>query len=53
MGIGNELKVAPLKGLDAVKQLLKAQDVADLQARIDCLLKENGELRTHVEEGEA
>ena len=45
--------MAPLKVLDAVKQLPKAQDVADLQARMDCLLKENGELRTRVEEGEA
>ena len=52
MGIGKELKDAPLKALDTVKQLLKAQDVADLQARVDCLLKENEELRIQVEEGE-
>ena len=27
--------------------------MTDLQARVDCLLKENGELRTQVEEGKA
>ena len=53
MGIGRELKVPPLQALDGVKKLPKAQAMADLQARVDCLLKENGELRTHVEEGEA
>ena len=53
MGIGNELKVAPLKVLDGVKKLPKMQDLADLQARVDCLLNENRELRTQVAEGEA
>ena len=52
-GVGKELKVAPLKALDAVKQLPKAQDMADLQAWVNCLLKENGELRTQVAEVEA
>ena len=33
--------------------LPKPQDLADLQAKVDCLLKENGELKTKVEEGEA
>ena len=45
--------MAPLGALDAVKQLPKAQDLADLQAQVDCLLKENGELRIRVEEGKA
>ena len=33
--------------------LPKPQDLTDLQARVDCLLKENGKLKTKVEEGEA
>ena len=32
--------------------LSKAQDLTNLQARVDFLLKENGEFRTKVEEGE-
>ena len=43
---GKELKVVPLYTLDYIKKLPKVQDMADLQARVDCLLKENGELRT-------
>ena len=31
---------------------LDIADLTDLQARVDCLLKENGELKTKVEEGE-
>ena len=49
-GITKELKVEPLSALDCVKQLPKAQDMADLQARVDCLFKENEELKTQVEE---
>ena len=45
--------MAPLKALDAVKQLPKVQDIADLQAWVDCLLKENEELRAQIEEGKA
>ena len=32
--------------------LPKPQELTDLQARLDYLLKENGELKTKVEEGE-
>ena len=39
--------------LDHIRALPKPQDLADLQARVDCLLKENGELKTKVEEGES
>ena len=39
--------------LDHIRVLSKPQDLADLQARVDCLLKENGELKTKAEEGEA
>ena len=50
--ISQELNVKPWLILEHVRKLPKAQDVADLQARVDCLLKENGELWTRVEEGE-
>ena len=53
MVVGRELKVPSLQALDDIKKLPKAQDVADLQARVDCLLKENMELQTRVEEREA
>ena len=39
--------------LEHVQALPKPQDLTDLQAWVDCLLKENGELKTKVEEGEA
>ena len=39
--------------LDHIRVLPKPQDLADLQARVDCLLKENGELKAKVEEGES
>ena len=45
-----ELKVEPLKALEEIRRLPKAQDMADLQARVDYLLRENRELKTQVEE---
>ena len=39
--------------LDSIKALPKPQDLSDLQARMDCFLKENGELRAKAEEGDA
>ena len=39
--------------LDRIKALPKPQDISDLQARMDCFLKENGELRAKAEEGDA
>ena len=39
--------------LDHIRALPKPQDLADLQARVGCLLKENGELKAKVEEGES
>ena len=33
--------------------LSKPQEMSDLQARVDCLLKENSKLKTKAEEGEA
>ena len=38
--------------LDHIKALLKPQDLSDLQARVDCLLRENGELKAKAEEGD-
>ena len=50
--ISQELDVEPRLILEHIRKLQKAQDVTNLQARVDCLLKENRELRTQVEEGE-
>ena len=47
------LDVEPQYILDHIRALPKLQDLADLQARVDCLLRENGELKTKAEEGEA
>ena len=52
-GINKELKVEPLSAMARIKKLPKAQDMADLQVWVDCLLKENRELKTHVEERES
>ena len=38
--------------LDHIKALPKPQDLSDLQARVDCLLKENGKLKAKAEEGD-
>ena len=38
--------------LDHIKALPKPQDLSDLQARVDCLFKENGELKAKAEEGD-
>ena len=47
------LDVEPRYLLDRIQGLPKHQELEDLQARVDCLLKENGELKTKVEEGQA
>ena len=38
--------------LDRIKALSKPQDLTDLQAWMDCLLRENGKLRANAEEGD-
>ena len=43
----------PTNVLDWIKALPKPQDLTDLQPRMDCLLRENGELRAKAEEGDA
>ena len=52
-GIAGELNTTPLNTLKHVKKLPKAQDMADLQTRVDCLLRANGELRSQVAAREA
>ena len=47
------LDVEPRFLLEHIQALPKPHDLADLQARVDCLLKQNGELSTKVEEGES
>ena len=51
--ISSYLDVEPADALDHIKALPKLQDLSDLQARVDCLLRENGELRAKAEEGDA
>ena len=38
--------------MDRIRTLPKPEDLTDLQARMDCLLKENAELRARVDEGD-
>ena len=51
--INKELKVEQLNVLECIKKLPKGQDMADLQAQIECLLRKNAELKTQVVEKEA
>ena len=51
--ISTYLDLEPVDVLDRIKALLKPEDLTDLQARMDCLLRENGELRAKAEEGDA
>ena len=51
--ISSYLDLEPADVLDWIKALPEPQDLTDLQARMDCLLRENGELRAKVEEGNA
>ena len=47
------LDVEPCYILDRIHGLSKHQELEDLEVRVACLLKENGELKTKVEEGQA
>ena len=51
--ISSYLDSKPVDVLDRIKALPKPQDLTDLQAWMDCLLRENGELRVKAEEGDA
>ena len=52
ISISRYLDVEPDDMLDHIKALPKPQDLSDLQARVDCLFRENGELKTKAEEGD-
>ena len=43
----------PANVMDRIKALPKPEDFTDLQARMDCLLKENIELKAKADEGDA
>ena len=43
--ISKTLRVPPLAAAAHIKTLPKKQEMEDLQAWIDCLVKENGELK--------
>ena len=51
--ISNFFDAEPAKVMDRIRTLPKPEDLTDLQARMDCLLKENVELRARVDEGDA
>ena len=51
--ISNFFNAEPTDVMDRIKALPKPEDFTDLQARMDCLLKENIELRAKADEGDA
>ena len=51
--ISNYMDSEPANVMDRIKALPKPKDLTDLQARMDCLLKENVELRAKADEGDA
>ena len=51
--ISNYMDSEPADVMDRIKALSKPEDLTDLQARMDCLLKENVELRAKADEGDA
>ena len=51
--ISNFFDAEPTEVMDRIRALPKLEDLTDLQARMDCLLKENVELRARADEGDA
>ena len=51
--ISNYMDSEPTDVMNRIKDLPKPEDLTDLQARMDCLLKENVELRAKADEGDA
>ena len=51
--ISNYLDAEPVDVMDRIKALPKPEDLTDLHAWMDCLLKENKELRAKADEGDA
>ena len=50
--ISNYMDSEPADVMDRIKALPKPEDLTNLQARMDCLLKENVELRAKADEGD-
>ena len=44
--IRRELSTKPLKSLEQIRRLSMMREIEDLHTRIDCLLKENADLKT-------
>ena len=51
--ISNFFDAEPAEVMDRIRALPKPEDLTDLQARMDCLLKENVELRARADKGDA
>ena len=51
--ISNYMDSEPADVMDWIKALSKLEDLTNLEARMDCLLKENVELRAKADEGNA
>ena len=51
--ISNFFDAEPTEVMDRIRTLPKPENLIDLQARMDCLLKENVELRARADEGDA
>ena len=51
--ISNYFDAEPADVMDRIKALPKPEDLTDLQAQMDCLLKENMELKAKADEGDA
>ena len=51
--ISNFFDAEPAEVMHRIRTLPKPEDLTDLQARMDCLLKENVELRARADEGDA
>ena len=51
--ISTNMDSEPANVMNQIRDLPKPEDLTDLQARMDCLLKENVELRARADEGEA
>ena len=51
--ISNFFDAEPAKVMDRIRTLPKPEDLTDLQARMDCPLKENVELRARADKGDA
>ena len=50
--ISTYLDSDPANVMNRIRDLSKPEDLTDLQARVDCLLKENVELRARADEGD-